>query len=138
LLNLYHDSDDKYLSVPSVPRYEKALRRLDTDHDGQFSIKEFRQALKRLRYKDYNKWTTSMVKKLFTAINKNDSNRLEITKFCDFIRDEKSENNIFVSQNEKQNEKRDHQSDEEDDVFTRHRALTDQALFKKVSCRNCA
>lgn len=65
----------------------KIFRRLDTDGDGQLTVLEFKNALKRLKLNNVKKWNNRMIRRLFEDCDKNRDGRLNLSEFFQFIRD---------------------------------------------------
>lgn len=113
------------------------LRRLDDDADGFVSPKEFKLALRRMRYVDEKLWILRLIRKLFAAINSSGhgggkEGLLHIATLGTYIRaggkpadpekrgDGKGKGGGKLS------------DDEDDALFSQEKVFDDQALFKKV------
>ncbi len=137
-----------------IPRYEKIFRRLDNDFDGMLTPREFKLGLKRLHYKDYKVWTMPMVRRLFDECDKNKDGLLSIKEFNLYILDKVADNkkgpdngrsvpgdggkgkgDSGGSKSDPNGNKLDlsDEEGEEDEVFRKHRTLTDHELMQKVS-----
>eukprot|EP00981_Chlorochromonas_danica_P008825 scaffold2312_cov165-Ochromonas_danica.AAC.65 len=136
-----------------VPRYEKIFRRIDADGDGMLSPKEFRVALKRLHYKNVKAWTQRMIRRLFDECDRNRDGLLSIKEFSNYILDREPDNSRKTnavskpnttsskladrgSESQKKGAETDRlnlSDDEDDEVFSRRRRLTDHELMRKVS-----
>lgn len=138
-----------------IPRYEKIFRRLDNDFDGMLTPREFKLGLKRLHYKDYKAWTMPMVRRLFDECDKNKDGLLSIKEFNLYILDKVNDKKAGgpgdggkggksdsgnASRNDSKNDTNggnkldlSDEEGEDDEVFRKHRTLTDHELMQKVS-----
>lgn len=135
-----------------MPRYEKLFRRLDTDGDGMLTMKEFKIGLKKLHYKEEKAWTMRIIRRLFDECDKNRDGLLSIKEFNSYILDNEGPSRYEIArgitqhddrpaflkndehrrQIKSQEDKLNLSDDEEDEVFRKHRVLTDHELIRKV------
>lgn len=137
-----------------MPRYEKIFRRIDADGDGMLSPKEFRVALQRLQYKDAKLWSTRMVQRLFDECDRNRDGSLSIKEFTNYMLDREPESatariakggQMQLIEDKDRSGMRNSRSgklsadklnlsdDEDDEVFSKQRRLTDHELMRKVN-----
>lgn len=125
------------------------------------TMREFRQGLRRLHYKNEKSWTSRMVRRLFDECDKNRDGLLSIKEFNAYVLDSEAPSRLSIargltsslakgeqgkrggaedrdvfdgrkSQSKEQEDKLNLSDDEEDEVFRKHRVLTDHELIKKV------
>lgn len=124
-----------------VPRFEKVFRRLDTDGDGCITVQEFKAGIKRLKIRDANSWSASMIRRLFTEIDTNKDGFLSVNEFCNFIYDGDKTLSFSADEPKRRGERVtkesnfafDDDDDDDDDIFGRKKSNADAELFKKVS-----
>ena len=122
-----------------MSRLEKVLRRLDEDSDSLISLKEFKQALKRLRVKDAKKWNMEMCRRFFLKIDDKRPQALSIVDLICFVRDKlwdgkAGQSGKDLDKSASKGQKHGDLSDEDEgnEVFARKHAIADSALMKKV------
>jgi hypothetical protein len=117
------------------------LRRLDEDEDGHVSAPEFKQALKRLRVRDANKWSVDMSRMLFARVNAKKENSVSVSELISFVRQGQGSTGLQQGQgqgsrvgNSTGSVSKSNLSDDEDDagIFAKNYALSDNLLVKKV------
>ena len=121
-----------------VPRFEKVMRRMDSDGDGKLTIQEFKVALKRLHFKDEKQWTIKMIRKLFDDLDSDRDGLLSVSEFSTMIQDtgtdtdmdRKNRNSMEHSETKAATTLSD---DEDDVVFSKQRVGSDADLFRKVN-----
>lgn len=123
--------DDENIVSPGQTigsKFERVLRRLDTNSDGMLTVPEFKLALKRLKIRDEKKWSAAMIRRLFDESAARADGKLSIAGFGKMVRgdaDVKGSSGTALQ---------DLSDDEEDDVFSVLKAVTtDAALFRKAS-----
>lgn len=108
-------------------RFERVLRRLDTNSDGLLTVPEFKLALKRLKIRDEKRWSAAMVRRLFDESSVRVDGMLHIGEFGKSVRGELDASRAAGRPNELSD-------DEDDDVFALPKAATtDSALYRKTS-----
>ena len=126
--------------MTEVPRFEKVLRRLDSDSDGFITPKEFKIGIRKLRIRYEKKWKLTMIQSLFQAVDSQKKTTLSISALSGFIRrDISPENSVKKGESESKSEgnkgsetKNWSDDDGDDDVFSRQKVVNDHALMKKV------
>lgn len=117
-------------------RFEKLFRRVDSNHDGLLTTREFKHGLRRLHFKSVKSWALRLVRRLFDQVDKNKDGLLSIKEFTRFILDrEPNPLQVAIAKEEKtgEHDKLGLSDDDEDDVFRRSRVLTEHQLMRKVS-----
>ena len=69
-----------------LSKYEKVFRRLDHNGDGKISYQEFKDGLKRIRFKDQKHWTVSMIRRLFSDMDEDHDGDLSIAELTSALR----------------------------------------------------
>lgn len=109
-------------------KYERLFRRIDTDGDGHLTMREFKQGLKGLGYKNEKEWTFRIIRRLFAKCDKNKDGLLSIKEFNVYILDlidntpDARINQLNLSDDD----------DDDDDIFYKRKTITDIELFRKV------
>lgn len=126
------DEDGPATPAAIGSRFERVLRRLDTNGDGMLTVPEFKLGLKRLKIRDEKRWTAAMVRRLFDESNTRTDGKLSISDFGKAVRgDVDTTAPGFATGVLASAELSD---DEEDNVFSLPKAATtDSALFRKAS-----
>jgi len=119
-------------------RFERVLRRLDTNSDGLLTVPEFKMALKRLKIRDEKKWTAAMVRRLFDerATSARGDGKLSIADFGKMVRGDAdfSGPSSSFGKNGAAGASGNLSDDEDDDIFSAPKSVTsDSALYRKAS-----
>lgn len=73
-------------SASKLSKYEKVFRRLDHNGDGKISYQEFKDGLKRIRFKDQKYWTVSLIRRLFNDLDADSDGDLSIAELTSALR----------------------------------------------------
>lgn len=109
-------------------RFQKVMRRLDEDGDGQLSVAEFKIALKRIRLRCEKEWTSRMIRRLFDEFDQNRDGLLDTEEFMLFINSESHDHGGKKDFAQPLDE-----PDDDDGIFKGRRVISDHELFRKVN-----
>lgn len=120
-----------------VPRFEKVMRRMDSDGDGKLTVQEFKVALKRLHFKDEKQWTLKMVRRLFEDLDSDHDGHLSVSEFSAMIQDidfkDATDQESSEMKRTTTNTLSDDEDEDDDAVFSKRRVGSDSDLFRKVN-----
>jgi len=112
-------------------RFQKVMRRLDEDGDGQLSVAEFKMALKRVRLRCEKDWNSRMIRRLFDEFDKNRDGLLDTEEFMMFISASEHDHNNH-DKNSKDAKPNEDFEEDEDHIFKGRKIMSEHDLFKKV------